>query len=83
MDIKYFYCAFCNYKTKRKYDLNRHQNGKHIKNMLIKTNEEIVNQKEENANQNEENVKQTIYQCKKCNKNYKTKKYLIDIVFNE
>ena len=28
-------------------------------------------------------IKQTIYQCKKCNKNYKTKKYLIDIVFNE
>ena len=41
-------------------------------------NEENANQNEENANQNEENVKQTIYQCKKCNKNYKTKKYLIE-----
>lgn len=34
MDIKYFYCAYCDYKTKRKYDLNRHQNAIHPINVM-------------------------------------------------
>jgi len=74
MDIKFFYCAFCDYKTKRKYDLTRHHNAIHIKNALKKTNEE-------NVMLNEENVKQEdilSYNCKKCNKKYKTIKYLIN-----
>ena len=29
MTTSYFYCAFCNYKTKRNYDLKRHQNTVH------------------------------------------------------
>ena len=26
-----FFCEECNYKTNKKYNLIRHQNGKHIK----------------------------------------------------
>jgi len=44
----------------------------------VNQNEENVNQNEENVNQNEENVKSNIYQCKKCNKKYKTLKFLIN-----
>ena len=80
-----FFCEECEYTTNKKYNLIRHQNNKHFKKEvkmqneeIVKQNEENANQNEENANQNEENVKQTIYQCKKCNKNYKTKKYLIE-----
>jgi hypothetical protein len=102
MDIKIFFCAFCDYKTKRKYDLTRHHNAIHIKNALKKTKEENVMLKEENVMLkeenvmlkeenvmlngenvmlNEENVKQEdilSYNCKKCNKKYKTIKYLIN-----
>ena len=87
-----FFCEECEYATNKKYNLIRHQNNKHFKKELkiineeivkqneeiVKQNEEIVKQNEEIVKQNEENVKQTIYQCKKCNKNYKTKKYLIE-----
>jgi len=31
MEITYYNCALCSYKTKRKYDLKRHQNAKHNK----------------------------------------------------
>jgi hypothetical protein len=54
MDIKIFFCALCDYKTKRKYDLTRHHNAIHIKNALKKTNEENVIQNEEKTIQNEE-----------------------------
>jgi hypothetical protein len=87
-----FFCEECEYTTNKKYNLIRHQNNKHFKKELkiqneekhiqneeiVNQNEEIVNQNEEIVNQNEEIVKQQIYQCKKCNKNYKTKKYLIE-----
>ena len=87
-----FFCEECEYTTNKKYNLIRHHNNKHFKKELkiqneeiVKQNEEIVKQNEENANQNEEIdnqneeiVNQKIYQCKKCNKNYKTKKYLIE-----
>ena len=81
MDIKYFYCAFCEYKTKRKYDLNRHQNAIHPNNVMNDIKEENVNQKEENVNPDiiepeiEDDEK---YKCNKCQKNYKTIKYLIN-----
>jgi 2-iminoacetate synthase ThiH len=29
-----FNCEFCEYKTKRKYDLNRHQSALHPKNVM-------------------------------------------------
>ena len=84
MDIKYFYCAFCEYKTKRKYDLNRHQNAIHPNNVMNDIKEENVNQKEENVNPDiiepeiEENEDDEKYKCNKCQKNYKTIKYLIN-----
>ena len=40
--IKMHKCAYCNYETKRKYDLNRHQNAKHIIN-IKNHNEKIQN----------------------------------------
>ena len=39
MEIKLFYCSFCAYKTKRKYDLNRHEIALHSKNILNECNE--------------------------------------------
>ncbi len=87
-----FFCEECNYTTNKKYNLIRHQNGKHFKKELkiqneenviqneenVIQNEENVIQNEENVIQNEENVKSHIYQCKKCNKKYKTQKFLIN-----
>jgi hypothetical protein len=73
-----FFCEECEYTTNKKYNLIRHQNNKHFKKELKIQNEEKHIQNEEIVNQNEEIVKQQIYQCKKCNKNYKTKKYLIE-----
>lgn len=97
MDIKYFYCAYCDYKTKRKYDLNRHQNAMHPKNVMNEIQNENVNLKdnvlfkEENVLLNNEYVdleeiqedideikSKEIYKCNKCQKNYKTIKYLIN-----
>ena len=73
-----FFCEECKYTTNKKFNLIRHQNNKHFKKEQKIQNEENVNQNEENVNQNEENVNQNIYQCKKCNKNYKTLKFLIN-----
>ena len=61
MIIKYFCCALCNYKTKRNFDLKRHQNAKHKNISII------------NESKNDEN-KKDIYKCIKCNKSYKTEK---------
>jgi hypothetical protein len=58
-----FNCEFCEYKTNKKYNLNRHITNKHID----KTIEEEI----------KEEIKEEIYNCVKCDKNYKTKKYLI------
>jgi hypothetical protein len=87
-----FFCEECNYTTNKKFNLSRHQNSKHFKKELKIQNEEkhiqneekhIQNeekhiQNEEKHIQNEENVKSNIYQCKKCNKIYKTQKFLIN-----
>ena len=56
-----FNCEFCEYKTNKKYNLNRHMNNKHID----KTIEEEI----------KEEIEEEIYNCVKCDKNYKTKKY--------
>ena len=74
MQNNIFSCEYCDFTTKRKYNLQRHQNALHISN-----NSNFDN--EENAIQNEENAIQSINErlnCTKCNKNYKTKKYLIN-----
>ena len=87
-------CKFCFYKTNKKYNLTRHQNAKHIydiiENNTFSINGENVHPKRENVTPKEENVtpkeENVIYNqeivisgfiCKKCNKNYKTKKFLL------
>ena len=69
-----FFCEECKYTTNKKFNLIRHQNNKHFK-------KEQKIQNEENNIQIEENNIHPIndfFKCKKCNKNYKTKKYLIN-----
>ncbi len=89
MTISYFYCAFCNYKSKRNYDLKRHQNAVHksiIENVEnerkdIQTEKKDIQHEikdiqpeiKDNLNKNE-----IIYSCKKCYKKYKTKKNYLE-----
>jgi len=81
MENKFFLCEHCNYKTNKLYNLKRHQNAIHniIDNKTIK--EENLIQKEENLIQKKENIiqkEENILYCSKCNKKYKTKKFLIN-----
>lgn len=91
-DAKKHKCQFCNYGTKRKFDLKRHHNNKHpdknytasnfkntsnnIENVF--PNIENVFPNIENVFPNTENVISNKMQCKKCNKTYKTLLYLIN-----
>jgi len=73
-------CEVCKYATNRKYDLKRHQNAVHHTtptraNFRI-FKEENVAPNEENVAPNGENVAPSNI-CKKCNKIYKNKKYLV------
>lgn len=82
MTISYFYCAFCNYKSKRNYDLKRHQNAVH-KDLILNINNQKNNIQNDfntiqNQNKNIQNEKEKNYRCKKCNKEYKTKKNYIE-----
>ena len=82
--VKWHKCVFCEYQTKRRYDLKRHQNAKHNKE-LYELNKLMVH--EENANPNEPKVnpnneithadEEKKFICKKCNKMYKTHKHLL------
>ena len=73
-------CEVCKYATNRKYDLKRHQNAVHH---TTPTRANIRIFKEENVAPNEENVAPNGENvalsniCKKCNKIYKNKKYLV------
>ena len=69
-----FNCEFCEYKTNKKYNLNRHQIALHPTNVMKQIKEGT---KEEIEEEIEEEIKEEIYNCVKCDKNYKTKKYLI------
>ena len=62
-----FFCEECEYTTNKKYNLIIHQNNNHFK-------KEQKIQNEENVMSNEENI----FYCCKCNKKYKTKKFLIN-----
>ena len=84
-----FSCALCNYISKRKFDLKRHQTARHNEIALNITYEEKdmkIEEKdmknEENNMKNEEkdmkNEENNLFNCCKCNKKYKTKKYLIN-----
>jgi len=80
-------CEVCKYATNRKYDLKRHQNAVHhttptraniriFKEENVAPNEENVAPNGENVAPNGENVALSNI-CKKCNKIYKNKKYLV------
>ena len=80
-------CMYCFYQTNKKYNLIRHQNAKHtydiIENNKLSINGENVHPKEENVIPKEENVihnkenVDSVFICNKCNKSYKTKKFLL------
>jgi hypothetical protein len=61
-----FNCKFCKYKTNKKFNLNRHITNKHIDKIIEIEEEEI---------EKEEIKEEEIYNCVKCDKNYKTIKY--------
>jgi len=82
-----FFCEECKYTTNKKYNLIRHQNSKHLKNELKILNEDkhilnedkhILNEDKHILNEDKHILNEIKYICKKCNKNYKTKKYLIE-----
>ena len=67
-------CDLCNYSTNRKYDLNRHQNAIH--NLRVSAKSDFL-MPETNVHPKKPNVHPE-NMCKKCNKVYKIKKYLIE-----
>ena len=73
-------CSFCNYSSDRKFCINRHEISKHSKEILnnVKNDNSIgkVNDLEEKVNVSEEKVNNDKNICYKCNKIYKTIKYL-------
>ena len=81
-------CNECNYETYKKYNLNRHFIAKHNSYINNKSdniiNEENVIPNKVKVNPNKEKVisnKEKVipnFICKKCNKTYKTKKYLFE-----
>ena len=90
MDFIYHNCALCNYKTKRKFDLKRHQNAKHNKpklnnetmNISINNNNNNINQNsnylniDTNNNISHNNNINNDNKCSKCNKILSSKQYL-------
>ena len=77
-----FQCKICNYFSNRKYNLQRHYDKKHTKqveNNENAQNEQNVSPNEQNVSPSEQNVslsEQNV--CSKCNKVYKTKKHLLN-----
>ena len=73
-------CDLCNYSTNRKYDLKRHQNAIHNLRVSAKSEKKLpetnVHPKKPNVHPKKANVHPE-NMCKKCNKVYKIKKYLI------
>ena len=75
-----FHCNICNYITDRKYNLQRHFSNKHhgkIDNSEFIKNGENVVPVEENVVHKKQNVVQPCFLCEKCNRKYKTMKYLL------
>ena len=86
-DIIMYKCVICNYSSKRKYDLKRHENAIHKNRILYnydkKKSCENVHPHGENVHPLGENVHplgenvHPKFICKKCNKIYKSNRYLI------
>ena len=77
-------CKECGYETNRKDTYNRHLTSvKHMRKIAVisyQASENVI-PKSENVIPNSENVahsKKSIYNCSKCNKQYKKKEYLIN-----
>ena len=81
-------CDFCNYQSKRKYDVKRHQYAKHKCQIIENNSENITGQNVisngqnvipngQNVIPNGQNVIPNQNICKKCNKIYMTKKNLL------
>ena len=86
MEILFHNCTLCNYKTKRKYDLKRHENAKHNK-IKTQNNNTIIDNKNttvDNKNLNLDNKNLNLdnknlnfdNKCNKCNKIFSSKQYL-------
>ena len=84
-----FHCQKCNYFSNRKYNLQRHYDNKHNKQVEINENPkneqnvspkiQNVSPKIQNVSPNEQNVNPSEQNvCPKCNKVYKTKKHLLN-----
>ena len=78
--VKMHKCAFCLYRTNRRFDLKRHHNAKHCNKIYTEIqnahSEENDIPNGENDIPNEENDIPKIFVCRTCNKLYKTKRYL-------
>ena len=72
--LRTYKCEFCNYVSKRNYDLHRHQNAKHIDKIIEN---KIFTKHGKIVHPNEKIVHHLENICKKCNKTYKTLKSLI------
>ncbi len=89
MEFIFHSCALCSYKTKRKYDLKRHENAMHNKrnqenndnrNTVINNKNTVINNKNtvtDNRNTVTDN-KNTVTdnKCSKCSKILSSKQYL-------
>ena len=86
--VKFYNCQFCIYKTKRRYDLKRHQNAKHKCENVENNEEKNIGQNVSPCGQNVspcgqnvspcgQNVSPNQNICKKCNKSYITRKNLL------
>ncbi len=56
MDFIFHNCAFCNYNTKRKYDLKRHQNAKHKFTNEENSNDKNLSLDDKNLNPDDKNL---------------------------
>jgi hypothetical protein len=89
--MKLLTCSFCEYKTNRAYNLKRHQNSKHIEDMInpelvqnVPPNVQNVPPKIQNVPPNVQNVPPSVQnvpsglKCKFCNKKYETERHLLN-----
>ena len=74
-------CQYCDYSSIVKCNVKRHQNSKHkdkiAEDMCKNSNGENVVIIDGNVVANEENVVQSSFLCEKCNRMYKTMRYLL------
>jgi hypothetical protein len=80
MSLKPYECSLCLYKTDKKFNLNRHMVSKHndiINNNVVSFDNDVMSN-DNSVVSSEDNIKENENKCSKCNKLYKTKKFLIN-----